>query len=178
MSMKKVPVKGPQKADGKKKRTWPRRVLLGALLLAAGVLAWTRLMPLEAPQPSSTPTPFVSASPAPTARDERSVRETAYENDMAALQALLGDERTDETVRAQAGEKLAEMVADHQSELGLEEALGKAGFGACYVLAQNGALTVLVPEGALGVERSAAILSLCAAHTDVDVENIRIMSAQ
>lgn len=66
--------------------------------------------------------------------------------------------------------------ADHQSELGLEEALNQAGYSSCAVLLQNGALTVIVASSDMTAEASAAILSLCTAHTDIGVENIRIMA--
>ena len=46
------------------------------------------------------------------------------------------------------------------------------------VLLQNGALTVIVASSDMTAEASAAILSLCAAHTDIGVENIRIMARE
>ena len=69
-------------------------------------------------------------------------------------------------------------MADHQSELGLEETLNQAGYSPCVVLLQNGALTVIVASSDMTAETSAAILSLCAAHTDIGVENIRIMARE
>ena len=73
---------------------------------------------------------------------------------------------------------LDQLVADHQSELGLEEALNQAGYSSCAVLLQNGALTVIVASSDMTAEASAAILSLCTAHTDIGVENIRIMARE
>ena len=75
-------------------------------------------------------------------------------------------------------EKLDRLVEDHQSELGLEEALNQAGYSSCAVLLQNGALTVIVASSDMTAEASAAILSLCTAHTDIGVENIRIMARE
>ena len=46
------------------------------------------------------------------------------------------------------------------------------------VLLQNGALTVIVASSDMTAEASAAILSLCTAHTDIGVENIRIMARE
>ena len=176
MNAKKAPSEGRAK-----KRTFPwiRRGLLGALIAAAAALVWLRL---PAPTPPKTPEPSVSLSasqtPAPAAAQERTAREAAYDKDVAALTALLDSGAADEETRAQAAERLDRLVADHQSELGLEEALNRAGYSPCVVLLQNGALTVIVASADMTAEASAAILSLCIAHTDIGVENIRIMARE
>ena len=164
-----------------KKRTFPwlRRGLLAVLIAAAAALAWLRL---PAPAPSDAPEPGASLSagqtPAPAAAQERTARETAYDKDVAAHTALLDSGAADDETRAQAAARLDQLVADHQSELGLEETLNQAGYSPCVVLLQNGALTVIVASSDMTAEASAAILSLCAAHTDIGVENIRIMARE
>lgn len=176
MNAKKAPPEGRAK---KRTFTWLRRGLLAALIAAAAALAWLRL---PAPAPSDAPEPDASLSagqtPAPAAAQERTARETAYDKDVAALTALLDSGAADEETRAQAAARLDQLVADHQSELGLEETLNQAGFSPCVVLLQNGALTVIVASSDMTAETSAAILSLCAAHTDIGVENIRIMARE
>lgn len=176
MNAKKAPPEGRAK---KRTFTWLRRGLLAALIAAAAALAWLRL---PAPAPSDAPEPDASLSagqtPAPAAAQERTARETAYDKDVAALTALLDSGAADDETRAQAAARLDQLVADHQSELGLEEALNQAGYSPCVVLLQNGALTVIVASSDMTAEASAAILSLCAAHTDIGVENIRIMARE
>ena len=176
MNAKKTPPEGRAK---KRTATWLRRGLLGALIAAAAALAWLRL---PAPTPPKTPEPSVrlsaSQTPAPAAAQERTAREAAYDKDVAALTALLDSGAADEETRAQAAARLDQLVADHQSELGLEETLNQAGYSPCVVLLQNGALTVIVASSDMTAEASAAILSLCAAHTDIGVENIRIMARE
>ena len=176
MNSKKAPPEGRAK---KRTFTWLRRGLLAALIAAAAALAWLRL---PAPAPSDAPEPDASLSagqtPAPAAAQERTARETAYDKDVAALTALLDSGAADDETRAQAAARLDQLVADHQSELGLEEALNQAGFSPCVVLLQNGALTVIVASSDMTAETSAVILSLCAAHTDIGVENIRIMARE
>ncbi len=176
MNAKKAPPEGRAK---KRTFTWLRRGLLAALIAAAAALAWLRL---PAPAPSDAPEPDASLSagqtPAPAAAQERTAREAAYDKDVAALTALLDSGAADDETRAQAAARLDQLVADHQSELGLEEALNQAGFSPCVVLLQNGALTVIVASSDMTAEASAAILSLCAAHTDIGVENIRIMARE
>ena len=56
--------------------------------------------------------------------------------------------------------------------------LGASTGGFTDVLLQNGALTVIVASSDMTAEASAAILSLCTAHTDIGVENIRIMARE
>lgn len=177
MNAKKTSPEG--RAKKKRTATWLRRGLLAALIAAAAALAWLRL---PAPAPSDAPEPDASLSagqtPAPAAAQERTARETAYDKDVAALTALLDSGAADDETRAQAAARLDQLVADHQSELGLEETLNQAGYSPCVVLLQNGALTVIVASSDMTAEASAAILSLCAAHTDIGVENIRIMARE
>ena len=161
--------------------TWLRRSLLAALVAAAAALAWLRLpalTPSDVPPDTPEPSASLSQTPTPAATQERTAREAAYDKDVAALTALLDSGAADEETRAQAAARLDQLVADHQSELGLEEALHQAGFSPCVVLLQNGALTVIVASSEMTAETSAAILSLCAAHTDIGVENIRIMARE
>ena len=180
MNAKKTPPEGRTK---KRTATWLRRGLLAALIAAAAALAWLRLpaltpsdVPPDAPEPSVSLS--ASQTPAPAAAQERTAREAAYDKDVEALTALLDSGAADEETRAQAAERLDRLVADHQSELGLEEALNRAGYSPCVVLLQNGALTVIVASADMTAEASAAILSLCIAHTDIGVENIRIMARE
>ena len=168
MNAKKAPPEGRAK---KRTFTWLRRGLLAALIAAAAALAWLRL---PAPAPSDAPEPDASLSagqtPAPAAAQERTARETAYDKDVAALTALLDSGAADEETRAQAAARLDQLVADHQSELGLEETLNQAGYSPCVVLLQNGALTVIVASSDMTAEGTA--------HTDIGVENIRIMARE
>ncbi len=122
-----------------------------------------------APTPALTPADLSA---------QRTLRETAYQQDRAALLALT--ENTDLTAqtREDAAARLARMVEEHQAELDMEEALRAVGFDPCLLLLENNTLTVMVKGQALTSTQSATILSLCAAHTDVQVENIRVMMSQ
>lgn len=156
------------RVDARQRLRWG---ILIVLVLTAGAL----LLPKDAPP---SPAPAVIAQPTLAPQSARDARETAYDKDIATLRALLDDARTDADTRAQAGERLTLMVGEHQSELGVEQALTSAGFAPCLVLMQNGSLTVMVSEPELSGTQSATILSVCAAHTDVAVENIRIMTGR
>ena len=182
MDAKKTPSVGRGKVKCIPKKNgaaaWVRMGVLIALLLAAGMLLWRQGAGDDGvTPPRASPTPQAArATPPPT--QGRTAPETAYDKDVATLTELIGNEQTDQATRTHAAERLAQMVADHQSELGIEEALLQAGFNPCLVLLQNGALTVMVGANELTGTESVTILSLCAAHTDIGVENIRIMTAQ
>jgi len=143
-----------------------RRGILTVLLITAGVMTWLKAQP-----PEETLPPIVT--PQPVQIDGRTAREVAYDKDLSVLQSLM--ETADETTARQAAGRLEQMVAEHQTELGIEEILRQSGYPSALVLMQNGALTVLIGQDVLTEEVSAAILALCMAHTDAGAENIRIM---
>lgn len=167
----------------KRKGSWIRVGVLCALIVAAGLLfwfqgglPWTRGL---VGNPAATAEPGATKAPTQgTALEKRSLRETAYEKDMASLAALTENQGVSPQVREDAAKQLQQMVAGHQTELAIDEALRSAGFSPCVTLLQNGALTVMVEQKELTGAQSATILSLCAAHTDVGLENIRIMTGE
>lgn len=165
---------------GKRKKAcekpWLRRGILMALLLAICVLVYGmngKAPREEAEQAAPTSVPQAAQAPEQT---EREIREKAYQQDMEALNALLESENIDDGTRQQAQARLLQLIDEHQTELGIEEALVQAGYGVCMALCQNGALTVMVDREELSAADSAAILSLCVSHSDISVENIRIMN--
>ena len=151
---------------------WLRRGILVMLLLSAGVLIWMRQVPPSRLETVETPSP-THREP----RQERSIREAAYERDLSALEKLLESGAADVQTQAQAAQRLERMTQEHQCEIAIEEALMQAGYLPVLVLYQNGALTVMVEEE-LSAEAGAAVLSLCIAHADVAAENVRIMTVQ
>ena len=149
---------------------WCRRVLLAILVLTAGILWWTegRWQNEAKNQPIATPVPTAK-------QDERLKRETAYDRDVAALQAMLESGAANEATQEMAAQKLAELIGEHQHEIGLETALLEAGYENAVVLMQNGAVTVMVPQERVNEQTSAQLLELCVVHAGVGPENIRIM---
>ena len=152
-------------------RAWIRRGILIVLVLAAAWLWWTegREVATQEPMPAVTPVPEVQ-------NNERFKREESYEHDVAALQKILESQTTDESTRDMAAQKLTQLIAEHQNEIGLEEALRQAGYSSAVVIVQNGAVTVMIPQELFSEEASAQILALCVAHTDAGAENVRVMA--
>ena len=149
-------------------RAWLRWGMLAVLLVAIGVMA--RCYETAEPVEIAAPAPLQTQQP-----DERSLREAAYDKDIQALENLLQSGAADADTQQAAAARLERMIADHQSELAVEEALNKAGYSTALVLLQNNALTVLLSAHTISAEAGAAILNLCTAHTDIPPENIRIM---
>ena len=151
-------------------QTWFRRVLLAVLVVAAGILWWTegRQQNAMEHQPAATPVPTAK-------QNERLKRETAYDRDVAALQAILESGAASEATQEMAARKLAELIGEHQHEIGLETALLEAGYENAVVLMQNGAVTVMVQQERLNEESSAQLLELCVIHAGVGAENVRVM---
>ena len=148
-------------------QTMVRRGVLAVLIVTAAALTWPAMHTAEtAEEPQPTPQP--------AARDERSVREAAYDKDLAALRQLI--EQADEATARQAARRVEQMTADHQTELGIEEALRQAGYPSAFVLMQNGAVTVFMEKAALTAEAGAAVVALCTAHAGVGADRIRVMS--
>ncbi len=166
----------------KRKGSGARILVLSGLLALAGVLLWTQQGGLftgaskgggSAAQPPAT-----TRQPQPTAQGRRTLREEAYDKDMASLKALTENQGVNADIREDAAKRIEQMVAGHQTELAIDEALRGAGFAPSLTLLENGALTVMVEAQTLTGTQSATILSLCASHTDVGVENIRIMTGE
>ena len=151
--------------------TWLRAGLLIVLILAAFWLWWMdgRMEKQPTPQPTVTPA-------ATQQIDRRGQREKAYEQDRAALQALVENSEMDEATREAASQQLAALIAQHQQELGLETALLEAGYENAVVLVLGGAVTVMIAQEQLTDNASAQILALCVAHAGVGAENVRIMA--
>ena len=165
--------------DEKKKnarRAWARMGMLAVLLLTAGLLLRDAAPPRDDPAAGQTASPMGKPALTPAPTYGRTAREAAYDKDMAALRAIVAQKDAEETVRNQAAEQLARMISGHQIEIGIEEALHNAGFASGMALMQNDALTVTVSAEELTPEAGTTILSICVAHSDVAVENIRIMS--
>ena len=150
-------------------------VLIGLLLLAAGLVIFPMVKKSDTTLPvQPSPSPAATAVP----RQERNLREESYEKDIRALQAIVDNAENDESMRQQAAQQISRLVENHQTELAIEEALIGAGFSPRLVVMQGDAITVSLSSTELSGTDGVTILSLCVAHSDVAVENIRIMTVE
>lgn len=164
--MKKTMQKAPRSRGA-----WLRLGTLLFLILLSCALVYQHRFNRSSAVQSPTPAPSVVDVQA-----ERSLRETAYDKDIASLERLLESGAADADTQSQAAQRMERMISEHQSELAVEEALHQAGLEPVLVLVQNGALTVMVADALMEAESSASILNLCVSHTDISAENIRIMA--
>ena len=148
---------------------WKTLLRRTVLLVLAAVAIGLGCTPPREKQMLEPPAP----TPAPAA-DRRSVRESAYGRDLAALQELAENPSIEEETRTQAARRMEQMIREHQAELAIEEALVQAGYRPELVLMQNNALTIML-DGEMSSGVSASILALCAAHAGVGAEHVRIM---
>jgi hypothetical protein len=168
-----------KKAEKKAKPDKGRAFRIGilCLLLAAAVfLLWSNgyFAQSGGTEPLDTSADDIKTPP-PGGQESRVTRETAYDKDVSTLTLLSQNESVAPQTREDAAKQLSKMVEEHQTEVAIEDALIAAGFSPRLTLLQNGALTVMVEATELTSTESATILSLCAAHVDVGLENIRIM---
>lgn len=122
---------------------------------------------------SDTPATSVVKTPLASYQEKREATRRA---DMAALQALVSNEKVDQTARDQAQEELQEVIRCRECELAIEGALTGAGLAPCVAVVQRGAVTILVEKKELTQTEATMILTLTAAHTGEVPENIRIMA--
>ena len=96
------------------------------LLMAALALSLTAALLLRpsSPQAQRVTLPMTSAeSSASPLEAFRISRDSAYQRDMTALEALISNENTDRAARQSAAEELQACVALHQAQLALEGAV-------------------------------------------------------
>lgn len=108
----------------------------------------------------------------------RMSRDSAYQRDMAALEALISAEDTDRTARQSASEALESFVRLHQAQIALEGALLSSSLAPCCAVVTDGSVTIVTEKQGITEEDTALVLTLCALHTSVPASGVRIMTAQ
>lgn len=143
------------------------------LLMAALALSLTAALLLRpsSPQAQRVTLPMTSAeSSASPLEAFRISRDSAYQRDMAALEALISNENTDRAARQSAAEELQAYVALHQAQLALEGALLTSELAPC--------CAVVTEKQEITEQDTALVLTLVQVHTGVPASGVRIMTAQ
>lgn len=105
-------------------------------------------------------------------------RETAYEQDVAALTALCGQEGLDAHTREDAAEALTQLVRDHAAQQALEAALSESVLAPCACVVSGGNVTIVTQLTSVTEEASALALTLAAAHANAAPGDVRIVTAE
>ena len=105
-------------------------------------------------------------------------RDAAYQQDVAALTALINQESLDVRTREDAAAQLQSLVADHTARAALEEALSATSLSPCAAVISGGSLTLVTTNANISQEETALLLTLAAAHAGISAENVRILPSE
>lgn len=151
--------------------------LLGLLLLL--MLPLALFLAQKSPAAQSVTLPLTSAASTVSPLEAfRMSRDSAYERDMAALEALIDAEDTDRNIRQSASEALQAFVHLHQAQIALEGALLTSSLAPCCAVVTDGSVTIVTEKQAITEEGTALVLTLAALHTGIPASGVRIMTAQ
>lgn len=152
------------------------KLLLLVLLLSLSVALYLRQ---NAPSAQSVTLPMTSAASAVSPLEAfRMSRDSAYQRDMAALEALINAESTDRAARQSASDELQAFVRLHQAQIALEGALLTSALAPCCAVVTDGSVTIVTEKQEITEEDTALVLTLAALHTGVAASGVRIMTAQ
>lgn len=105
-------------------------------------------------------------------------RDSAYEQDVAALTALCEQEGVDARTRDEAAQTLSRIVSDHAAQQALESALAESVLAPCACVVSGGSVTIITHLTEVPEEASALALTLAAAHAGAAPSDVRIISAE
>ena len=153
-------------------------ILIG-VLLATMVISYAanqrRLS--EATATVSLPVLSVTAPPGSALETYRRQREETALADMAALQALCGEESLDEDARAGAANQLQQLIARREQQSALEGALAQSGLSPCVAVITEGSVTIVTEREDVSAAESALVMTLAGAHAGVSPSGVRIITA-
>lgn len=105
-------------------------------------------------------------------------RDSAYEQDVAALTALCAQESVDSRTRDEAAQTLSRIVSDHAAQQALEAALAQSVLAPCACVVSGGSVTIITHHAEVSAEASALALTLAAAHAGAAPSDVRIITAE
>ena len=108
----------------------------------------------------------------------RQARDTAYRNDLDALEALCAQPDLDERTREDAAARMQLLISCHEAQTALEGALLNSSLSPCAAVVAGGNVTIVTGKSAVTKADSALVLSLAKAHADAAPECVRIITAE
>lgn len=132
---------------------------------------------LQASATVSLPVEQVTASPSGKLEEFRLRRDESLQTDMAALQALCGQDNLDAQTREDAAAKLQALIDTRQAQLALEGALTQSGVYPCLAVISPGSVTIVTEKATLSDGESALVMTLAQAHAGVEPSGVRVMTA-
>lgn len=104
-------------------------------------------------------------------RDETVLR------DMAALQALAGEEQLDEATRRSAAEQLQALTDARERQMALEGALLASGVSPCAAVISGESVTIVTEKATLTDDETALLMTLAQTYAGASPGNVRVMTA-
>lgn len=123
--------------------------------------------------------PVVEVSPAPAGSLEtfRAQRDETALQDMAALQALCGQEQLDQTTREDAAAQLQRLVEQREKQLALEGALAKSALAPCVAVISEGSVTIVTDKESVTSGETALVMTMAQTHAGVEPSGVRVVTA-
>ena len=154
--------------------------LLLALLLLATMVA-SSLSNQERLQQEAATVYLPMVEPSAEPRDKmtlfRQQRDAASLQDMAALQALVGQEELDPQTRAEAASQLQALVDAREKQLALEGALLESGLHPCVAVISAGQVTIVTEKGSLTEDETALLMTMARLHTGALPAQVSVITA-
>ena len=107
--------------------------------------------------------------------DYKTNREQTRQKEVAYLETIISDEKSDQETLKDAQEQKLAIVASMEKELTLEGLLNAKGFGETLVTVHEGAVNVVVKSNEITDQQAAQILDLVQQETDEPAKNIKII---
>ncbi len=152
--------------------------LLTLLTSTLAVGALTHQDRVDAMPTVSIPVTETAAARLSPLEEYRINRDRQTEADMAALERLCHAEQLDQATRESAANRLQEIVANRQAQSALEGALAQSSLYPCAAVVAGGCVTIVTEKTLITEKDSALVLMLCAAHSGVKPENVKIITAE
>lgn len=153
--------------------------LLLALLLLATMVASSLSNQERLGQATTVSLPMVEPSAEPMDKMTlfRQQRDAASLQDMAALQALVGQEELDPQLRAEAASQLQALVDAREKQLALEGALLGSGLQPCVAVVSPGQVTIVTEKVTLTEDETALLMTMAQLHTGALPAQVSVITA-
>lgn len=156
-----------------------RNLLLVLLLLATMAVSSLANQERLSREATTVSLPVVEPYAEPVGRIElfRQQRDTAALQDMAALQALIGQEQLDEQTRADAAAQLQALVDSREKQLTLEGALLESGLYPCAAVVSAEHVTIVTGRTGLTDDETALLMTMARLHTGASPSQVSVITA-
>ena len=156
-----------------------RNLLLILLLLATMLVSSVANQERVAREAATVSLPVAEPYAEPAGRVEqfRQRRDAAALLDMAALQALVDQDKLDQQTRDEAAGQLRALVDAREKQLALEGSLLASGFAPCVAVVSAGQVTVVTEKTALTDDEAALLMAMAQLHAGARPSQVSVITA-